>query len=71
MAKGISHHLCLYVGWGGREPFLQAVFVHASDGPEFYGITSTLKFVDDFVIIPGAILADRSDLFHLDQLGLV
>jgi len=32
---------------------LKLFFIRPGDGLELYGITETLKFIDDFVIIPG------------------
>ena len=34
---------------------LKQFFVNPTDGMELYGITHTLKFVDDFIIIPGGV----------------
>lgn len=34
---------------------LKQFFINPANGMELYGITSTLKFIDDFIIIPGAI----------------
>jgi uncharacterized membrane protein len=34
---------------------LKQFFIKPSDGMELYGIMSTLKFVDDFIIIPGGV----------------
>ena len=34
---------------------LKQFFINPSDGMELYGVTSTLKFIDDFIIIPGAL----------------
>ncbi|MCJ7594797.1 MAG: hypothetical protein MUO52_08525 [Desulfobacterales bacterium] len=45
---------CLWVG-AAVSLSLKQFFVNPSDGLELYGITSTLKFIDDFIIIPGAI----------------
>ena len=34
---------------------LKQFFIHPTDGMALYGTTSTLKFIDDFVIIPAAV----------------
>ena len=34
---------------------LKQFFINPADGMELYGITATLKFIDDFILIPGAI----------------
>ena len=34
---------------------LKQFFVNPTDGMELYGIVSTMKFIDDFIIIPGAV----------------
>ena len=45
---------CLWVG-AAFSLTLGQFFLRASDGMELYGATLTMKFIDDFVIIPGAL----------------
>lgn len=45
---------CLWVG-AAFSLSLAQFFLSPSDGMELYGSTLTLKFIDDFVIIPGAL----------------
>ncbi len=44
---------CLWVG-GAVSVTLMHFFMDASDGMQLYGINLSMKFVDDFIIIPGA-----------------
>ena len=52
-----SFHILFAGLWAGAAfcLTLKQFFIKPSDGMELYGITSTLKFIDDFVIIPGAV----------------
>ena len=45
---------CLWVG-AAFSLALGQFFLNPSDGMELYGATLTMKFIDDFVIIPGAL----------------
>ena len=45
---------CLWVG-GAITITLMNFFINASDGMQLYGINLSMKFVDDFIIIPGAV----------------
>jgi hypothetical protein len=45
---------CLWVG-GAVALSSKQFFIHASDGGELYGILSMLTYVDDYIIVPGAI----------------
>ena len=45
---------CLWVG-GALSLGLMLFFLKADDGMQLYGITRSMKFVDDFIIIPGAL----------------
>jgi hypothetical protein len=50
-------HACFACMWVGAAIVLtvKQFFVNPSDGGELYGITSTMDFIDIFIIIPGAI----------------
>ena len=43
---------------------LKQFFINPNDGIELYGIASTLKFVDDFIIIPGGVGSLLSGLIY-------
>ena len=45
---------CLWAG-GAMSLVLQFFFLKAGDGMQLYGITQSMKFIDDFIIIPGAL----------------
>jgi hypothetical protein len=45
---------CLWVG-GAVALSSKQFFIHPSDGGELYGILSMLTYVDDYIIVPGAI----------------
>ncbi len=45
---------CLWMG-GAVAITLMGFLMKATDGMELYGISMSMKFVDDFIIIPGAI----------------
>jgi len=45
---------CLWVG-GGLTLTLMQLAMHATIGGELYGIDRSMKFIDDFIIIPGAL----------------
>ena len=45
---------CLWVG-GGLTLTLMQLAMHATTGGELYGIDRSMKFIDDFIIIPGAL----------------
>lgn len=45
---------CLWVG-GAFGLTLMNWFITASEGMQLYGIAGSMKFIDDFVIIPGAL----------------
>ncbi|MCU0821858.1 MAG: hypothetical protein MUC95_05210 [Spirochaetes bacterium] len=52
-----SFHLlftCLWTG-GAASLTLMFFFIKADDGMQLYGITQSMKFIDDFIIIPGAL----------------
>jgi len=50
MAEGLScFFAALWLG-GAISLTLKQFFVNPTDGMELYGITSTLEFVDDFII---------------------
>jgi len=50
-------HLFFACMWVGAAIVLSVkqFFVSPSGGEELYGIQSTMKFIDDFIIIPGAV----------------
>ncbi len=51
-----SFHLsfaCLWLG-GAVSVTLMNFFMTAKNGMQLYGISLSMKFVDDFIIIPGA-----------------
>jgi len=45
---------CLWVG-GAIALTVMNFTMHASDGMELYGINLSMKLIDDFIIIPGAV----------------
>ena len=45
---------CTWIG-AGMSLVVMQWFMKAGDGMELYGIVRSMKFIDDFVIIPGAI----------------
>jgi hypothetical protein len=49
-------HLFFAAMWTGAAVclMLQQYFLDPGDGPALYGVLVSLKFIDDFVIIPGA-----------------
>jgi hypothetical protein len=49
-----SFFACMWVG-AAIVLSVKQFFVNASSGGELYGITSTMDFIDIFIIIPGAI----------------
>ena len=53
--KGV--HLFFICAWVGAAVclVLMSFFLKAADGKELYGINRSLKFIDDFIIIPGAL----------------
>ena len=53
--KGLHVFLAsLWVG-GALALTLLQLFLNPTDGMELYGIISTMKFIDDFIIIPGGV----------------
>lgn len=60
-AKGQRWLKCFHVFfcsvWTGAGVALLAInlFMKANDGMELYGINASMKFIDDFIIIPGAV----------------
>ncbi|MBW1709380.1 MAG: hypothetical protein JRG97_06475 [Deltaproteobacteria bacterium] len=52
-----SFHVFFACVWIGAAVCLILIsfFLQATDGKELYGIDRSLKFIDDFIIIPGAI----------------
>lgn len=49
-----SFFACMWVG-AAIVLSVKQFFINPSDGGELYGITSTMDFIDIFIIIPGAI----------------
>jgi hypothetical protein len=45
---------CLWLG-GGIGLTLMVLLMNANNGMQLYGINLSMKFIDDFVIIPGGI----------------
>ena len=45
---------CMWAG-GAASLVLMFFFLKAGDGMQLYGITRSMKFIDDFIIIPGAL----------------
>lgn len=53
----VSFHIlfsCIWIGAGICLVFMQYA-LHPSDGIGLYGIDSSMKFIDDYIIIPGAL----------------
>ena len=59
-------HLFFVALWVGAAVCLnlKQFTINPTDGMELYGITATMKFVDDFVIIPGAVGALLTGLIY-------
>ncbi len=55
--------VCLWVG-GAVTLSSKQFFISPPDAGEFYGIMSTLKYIDDLIIIPGAIGALLTGLVY-------